>query len=186
MVFTIATINANRLYAHAKAERLGQSKALRPQLSLIQCHIKGNIFTAQFINREGCSEFTCEVKDGEDGIFWLAPPPKKFNPKKESFYITIEDCHESTTYITAQGKQTIMKPNYAEDEFKLQSFWSKEPQATVYMNPKVLMSALSAYVDNATKLPVKIEFLGEKTGLYISGKFDEKTFVLPVNVKNGW
>lgn len=178
MKFSISVYNANKLYAHAKAEQLAKIVG-RPQMNLIQCNITDGTLTAQFIAISSCSEFKCRVTDSENGDFWLALPVKKFNKKKD-VVVTVLDDDKTTTYTTAQGTQTFNKPAITGNKFKVEQFWEQQPEAKVYINADLLTSALSAYTGQG-EVPIKIEFLGLKRGIIIHNKYGEKTLVLPVH-----
>lgn len=178
MKFRMSVEDANSLYACARAASL--SKHEIEKFRTIQCHIEREILTAQFIGKYMGTEFQCVVGDVEpaSGDFWLVPPPKKFNLKKD-INVSVEVDDQQTAYITAQGTQSFQIPDFLNEKFNMDHLFCDQPESKIYYDPKILSDALSAFFDCDD---IKIEFLGEKHGIVIHGRKQHKrTFVVPVN-----
>lgn len=174
MKFTLTVDDANRLYTHSRAERLASNT--REDLKLIQCHIEDGTLTASFINLFSCAQLHCPVKNADStGTCFIMPPTHKFS-KADSF-VDIIDEKNMTTYNTSQTSYSVRKPECMPEAIDTKRWLSHETQHSIWFNSSLLLDALSAYKGDKI---VKLDFLGETTGLYIRNEREDISYVLPI------
>lgn len=181
MKFNMTVETVNRLLAFSKALKIDDPHQRFP---MIQCNITENVLTAQFISNTACTEFTCVISSFEPipptGDFWLMPPQKRFTGRKD-LTVFIENDDKATTYHSGEIKQVCEKPDdCSPDRFQMKYVWGYEPKKQLFVDAELLSRVLSSY----GKDTVKMQYLGEKKGFYITNRQGEKSLVLPINPKS--
>lgn len=173
MTFVLDIDDANKLYKFAKAfidpnEPIGG-------YTLVACEIENNILTATMLSKAAL----CKVKfrvDGENGVCFIAPPAHRFT--KQDCIVEVKDSDSETSYTTQKGTQTFKKPYYEAKVFPYNM--DKEPKETLWMS-SALLSKTAAAFDKY----IKVDFLGERDGLYLSDNKGTKAVVMPIKPPKG-
>lgn len=175
MEFTLNLNNANELYRFAKAYI--NPKCLRTDFTLIACQIEGKILTATMLDGFMACQLKLIVDSDTDGECFIVPPVKAF--KRSDVLVMVEDTEKETTYKTAMGSLSYRKPDLSNPSvFDLDKI-VKEPIESLWINPKNLAMALSAFDDT-----VKVDFTGKLSGVILSNSHT-KAIVRPVMPPKG-
>lgn len=175
MEFTLSLDNANELYRFAKAYI--DPKCYITNFTTIACQIEGKILTATMLDGNMACELKLAVDSNTDGECFIAPPAKAF--KRSDAFVVVEDSEKETLYKTAIGSSSYRKPDLLDPSvFDLDKI-VKEPIKSLWINPKKLATALSAFDDT-----VKVDFTGKTNGVILSNSHT-KAIVLPVRPPKG-
>lgn len=120
-------------------------------------------------------KFTVSVESGTESGKMLVPWVKPIG--KKGVYACLTDDRENVTIQTALDQRTFRKVQGeyldADRLFKTE----KEPEATLYYDPRQLAEALSTFTTDK----VKIDYFGANKGVIISDLVcDQKALVLPL------